>query len=100
MNRIRRIKSHAGLARFLANELTPSKSNGDLDWPIVVGYIPRQRDIPSPYAYSPTHVVNDWTGRPIIIVETAHKQYDVFLVPPYTKIWVKEDAAENVYLNA
>lgn len=69
MERIKRIRSHTGYARFLANCL-------------FVDTMPRQADIPSPYAYSSEHVVYKYepTGQNVIIVETAHKQFDVFRV--------------------
>ena len=70
MQRLLRITSHAGHARYLA-----SLTEGPL------GFIPRQADIPSPYAYSPTHTVyHDPTRGPVIIVETRHKTFDVFRV--------------------
>ena len=70
MKRIKVIIGYAASARFHANvSETP------------IGYIPRQ-PIPSPYSYGPSHVVWNWTGRPIIIVETRHRRYEVFAVPP------------------
>jgi hypothetical protein len=70
LTRIKRVRSHSGYARFLAD--TSAKP---------IGEIPRQRDIPSPYASGPNHLVYNWRGRPIITVETAHRCYDVFEVP-------------------
>jgi hypothetical protein len=67
IKRIKRINSHVGLSRYLdttrdTNQVTP-----------------RVREIPSPYAYSPTHTVyQDTEDRLVIVVETAHKRYDVF----------------------
>jgi hypothetical protein len=48
-------------------------------------------DIPSPYAFSPTHVVyhDVEMQRYIFVVETAHKRYDVFEVPSW--IEMKQD---------
>jgi len=70
LRRIKRITSHVGVSRYMA-ELAFTGST-----------IPRQRDIPSPYAYSTKHLVyrNEFKEL-VIVVETAHKQYDVFLVP-------------------
>ena len=71
VKRIKRITSHVGLSRFMET----------LDLTLFV--TPRIAAIPSPYAYSPTHAVYQMK-RPglmpihIIIVETKHKQYDVF----------------------
>ena len=68
--RIKRITSHAGHARYLA-----TVNDTDL-------VIPRVKDIPSPYAYSPTHTLyQDERGRFVFIVETSHRQYDVFEHP-------------------
>ena len=72
MKRIKRIRSHAGHARFLA-EMPES------DW--FIGEIPWQKDIASPYAYSPTHCVMQWQDKRVIIVETSHKCFDVFELP-------------------
>ena len=46
-----------------------------------LGYIPRQKQIPSPYCYSPTHLVYLWKGKAIIIVETRHRRNEIFEVP-------------------
>jgi len=43
--RVRRITSHVGLSRFLDSVVLTEL------------VIPRMADIPSPYAFSPTHVV-------------------------------------------
>ena len=65
-NRIKRITSHAGHARYLATLKD-------------CGWIPKDRNIPSPYLFSPTHFVStDERGRKVFIVETAHRTYDVF----------------------
>jgi hypothetical protein len=70
LDRIKRIHSYTGKARYLAE---------CDDTPFVIA---RQADIPSPYAYSPDHVVYAYKGiQHVIIVETAHKRYDVFAVP-------------------
>jgi hypothetical protein len=72
LKRIKRITSHTGYCRFLAE----CEVNG-----FEVGVIPRQPDIPSPYAYSPEWAVYQWSGKKVVIRETAHRQYDVFEVP-------------------
>jgi hypothetical protein len=75
LQRIKRIKSYSGLAQYMAEELT-----GD-----PVGEIPKQ--VSSPYASGPTNMVyqtND--GKHVIIVETSHKQYDIFEVPKETQL--------------
>ena len=67
---LKTIRSHVGFGRFLAECAQEP-----------LGEIPRQPEIPSPYAYSPTWEVWDWKGRPVVIVETAHKTYRIFEVP-------------------
>lgn len=67
LRRIKRIRSHAGHARFLA-----------ACEPEPIGTVPRQ--IPTPYASGPTHIVWAWGGTPVVIAETSHKVYDVFRV--------------------
>ena len=70
LKRIKRITSHSGLAVYLSYVETTGSE------------IPRFASIPSPYAYSPTHpVYRDEQGRNVIVVETAHRRYDVFEVP-------------------
>lgn len=70
LKRIKRITSHSGHARFLAEcEEEPA------------GEIPRQYDIPSPYSYAYIWPVYQRMGKLVLIRETAHKQFDVFEVP-------------------
>jgi hypothetical protein len=81
LQRIKRIPSHAGHARFLA-ECDDTHFE-----------IPKQTDIPSPYAYSPTHTVYAYKGiQHVVIIETAHKRYDVFAVPS-TLLQPRQDEA-------
>jgi len=70
LKRLKVVTGHQPLARFY------------MDVGEYIGFIPRQKDIPSPYAYSPTHIVSLWKGTPIIIVETKHRRHVVFEVPP------------------
>ena len=69
VKRVKVLPGYAAHARFLADVSEDP-----------IGSIPRQAQIPSPYAYSPTHTVWSWDGRPIIIVETRHRRYEVFTV--------------------
>ncbi len=79
--RIKRITGHTNHARYLANELVQAEDG--TAW--MVGEIPRM--VSSKYAYSPTHVVyRTKKGKPVFIVETAHRRFDVFEVPEKTKI--------------
>jgi hypothetical protein len=72
VRRIKRIKSHVGLSRYLSYVETTGK---------VILRIPSIPSIPSPYAPDHHQVYRDEQGRNVIVVATAQKQYDVFLVP-------------------
>lgn len=69
MTPIRTIRSHAGLARWLA-ELSEEP----------IGEIARP-DIPSPYHFSHTVNVWDWNGKAVFWRETSHKVYRIYGVP-------------------
>ena len=69
LRRIKTVTGYAADARWFAELGEP------------LGYIPRQSDIPSPYAYAPSHVVYAWRGRAVIHVETKHRRYEVYDVP-------------------
>jgi hypothetical protein len=85
-NRILRIASHAGKARYL-------RTLDDAGW------IVRQADIRSPYAYSPTHLVySDPRRGMVFIVETSHKRYDVFAVPAGLTVYQTDDAATEAFM--
>lgn len=85
-NRVKRITSHTGISRFLAECQQ-------------VGFIPRDRSIPSPYAYSPTHTVyRDSRERCVFIVETMHKRYDVFECA--SGVFKRQTEAEQAYVTA
>ncbi len=72
--RIKRIPSHVGLSRYMDTLQDTGKG------------IPKMKEIPSPYAYSPEHTVyRTQDGREVFIVETKHKTYDVFEVPAGTQ---------------
>ena len=64
------------------------------------GWIPRQA-IRSPYRYSPTHALyTDPTRGLIFIVETSHRQYDVFNVPPEIHVYETDDLATDAYMHS
>jgi hypothetical protein len=86
LKRIKRITSYVGHARFLSE-------CDDADW----GWIPAQKDIPSPYASQSQWDVYGWNGKPVLVRETAHKQYDVFEVPEQM-IRTLHDEQESNYL--
>jgi hypothetical protein len=64
-----------------------------------LGYIPKQKHIPAPYAYSPTHRVYEWKGNKVIHVEVKHRQYEIYDVSDLM-IFPKEKEAENLYINS
>lgn len=83
IKRIKRITSHVGLIRYMFTICDTSRT------------IPRL-DIPSPYAFSSTHVVYvDSNGVLVFIVETAHKKYDVFRVPATSPLSFPADFQER-----
>lgn len=65
-----------------------------------IGYIPRVKDIPSPYASSPTDLVYDWDGKKVITREVKHKVFQVLEVPADVKIYKDEDDAMKAHLKA
>lgn len=77
ITKLRTIVGHAAHARYLAG-LSPEP----------LGWIPRVAEIPSPYAYSPEHVV--WSlpakalraGWGVFWVETKHRHYTFYSVDP------------------
>lgn len=89
--RIKRIKSHAGLARFLATCSEP------------IGWIPRDTDIKTPYSSGPTHVAYSalapYDRNLFFIAETAHRTYDVFECTNDT-IYKTDEIATEVFINS
>ena len=84
--RVKRITSHVGLSRFL---------NGRER----AGWVVRQTDIPSPYASGPDHLVfSDPDHWRVIVVETKHKTYDVFKVPPTERIYHTDEEATAAFM--
>lgn len=76
------VRSHVGYSRLLQ------------ECSEIIGYIPRQTYIPSPYASSPTEAVYEWNGRKVFFHETAHKVYQMFEVPAAETITTDEAATE------
>lgn len=90
LKRVLIIKSHVGVSRYYA-ELPETEA----------GYIVRQRDIPSPYASGPTHIVwSDPKRGNVIIVETSHKNYEVFSVGNIPVFATEDDCLAGVCLVA
>ena len=68
--KIKTITSNVGLGRYM-DDLSSEPA----------GEIPRIKDIPSPYASGPTHMVyRHHNGTKVFIVETKHKHYEVFKI--------------------
>jgi hypothetical protein len=84
LTRIATIRSHAGLARFIA---TLS------DEP--VAYLARVQveEIPSPYRYSPVVAVYVRGEERVVWFETAHRRYEVFRVAPELLSFATEEEA-------
>jgi len=61
------IVGYSALARFLSHAA-----------PDFLGEIPRE--VETPYAFSPSHMVYAWHGQPVIVAETKHRRYEVFPV--------------------
>ena len=82
LKRVRVLNGYAAHARFLAetNDAAP------LRW--------IKRALDGPYASGPTHGVYDWGGRPVIIVETKHRRYEVYEIVD-GPIFATEDEAET-----
>jgi hypothetical protein len=84
--RVKRITSHVGIGRYLHGRDT-------------AGYIVRQTDIPSPYTWGPTHLVyTDAKHGRVIVVETRHKTYDVFKVPPTLTVYATDAEATDAFM--
>jgi len=67
--KIKTITSHIGHSQFLSEVGNP------------VGYIERPTEIPSPYMYSPFWLVYRYGSEFVVVAETSHKRYEVFIVP-------------------
>lgn len=82
---IKRINSHVGLSRYMET-LKPTQFE-----------IARRAEIPSPYAYSPTHTLYQTVdGLFVFIVETAHKRYDVFSTLSFPSLEFRKVESEPV----
>lgn len=64
---IKTIRSHAGLARFLASVRE-------------AGVVPRQSRVPSPYSSGPSVMSYWYKGQRVSVYETYHRHYEVVLV--------------------
>lgn len=85
LNRIAKIRSHAGIARFYAE-----CDEGD-----PIAYLARVQveEIRSPYAYSPSKPIYRHAGRKVVVFETSHKVYEVYEVPANMLTFATDDAA-------
>lgn len=87
--RLKVITSHVGVSRWLA-ECT-HYSNDEM----AIGWLPRDENVPSPYAYSPVDIVTVWRDKPVVIREVAHKRWYVFALAPGAKVYTTEQEAED-----
>ena len=78
---LKTVRSHVGYGQWL-------------DECPAVGFIPRQTDLPSPYASGPVDAVFEWKGHKVFFRETAHKVYRMFEVPAHETITNSDDAAD------
>lgn len=83
---LKTVRSHAGIGRVRAEFSKP------------IGFIPRVKSIPSPYASSPTDVVYEWKKTKVIVRETSHKVYQLFEVPVTETIYQDEEDATRVHI--
>lgn len=86
LQRIKRERSHSGCARIIAE-----MSDDPIAWLARV----QIEDIPSPYAYSPTVAIFKWHTLPVVLFETSHRCYDLFVVPPELLRFDTEQDAAN-----
>ena len=89
LERLRTMRSHQAHANIIA-EMSKEP----------IGYLARCQveDIPSPYAYSPTVLIWDWNGRPVVIFETAHRRFEVFAVHPELLRFATDDEATEWHI--
>lgn len=76
------IRSHAGLARFMAALDARAEP---------VAYVARVEGVPSPYSYSPTWPVYSLGGKLLFVRETSHRVFDVFPVLPGQPLLDEDD---------
>ena len=81
------LNSYRAHARFLA-ECGPE----------LVGYIPRTTiNVKTPYYASPTLAVEYYqASHAVVILETAHRRWEVYELPPETPIYAHEEDAIRI----
>lgn len=84
------LRSHTTYFQFLQE--VPGFGNSP------IGYIPREKSIPSPYAYSPTDFVYVWNGLRVIIRETAQRKYQAFEIPADIRVYNQEEDAIQAHV--
>ena len=89
---------HMGGVR-LEQECVGAWNEADGYWDTqVIGWIPRQSDVPSPYAYSPVdRVFEHRRYGACIIREVAHRRYGLYSVTG-GPIYVTEEEATQVHI--
>lgn len=93
MKKIKTVTGYTALARYMASLVSTDGDVAD-----VVGYVVNRQEVATPYSYSPTRsVYQDDAGRLVVILETAHRRYEVFQMDAAT-VHATEDAAEAAFL--
>jgi hypothetical protein len=74
--KVRTIKSHVGVTRFYMECAEDA-----------IGWVDVPREIPQPYAFG-SKPVSLWQpsnrpAQPVVVVEVAHKRYEVYTVPKH-----------------
>lgn len=91
MKRVRRITAHVDHYRFRDEFLHGG---------VPIGYVVHPAGIITPYSHSPSRTVYDHPKYgPVIILETAHKRFDVFSVRG-ARVYATDAEATDAYLVA
>jgi len=80
--KLQTIRSHAKLAQFMATLDADASNDGTAQ---MVGEIARTADLPaSRYSFGPSYTVFALNGAPVVIIETAHRVFEVWAVDAAT----------------
>jgi hypothetical protein len=97
MHRIKTIRSHVGHARFLG-ECERSLADPELNH--IVGFLPHHR-LPalSPYHYAPSFAVYRHGDDNVLVLETSHKNYEVWSIDA-RDLYSTEERATDEYIRS
>lgn len=79
---IKKLISYAAVGRFHAEV-------GDR-----IAETPRRPEIRSPYAYSPLWSVYSYKSKPVVLIETSHRNFVIYEVPANTLLAPKQDGCD------